>query len=166
MRIREAYSIPVFFLWPIRAARLFRVYTMGHLMKTYSVLFAQDVPHYGTAEIEAKDDAAALEAAKAYDLSDVTDHPEWENSVCKRIVYIEDQEGNTIFHDVPLDNYDLPSGGDTERHLCDAAGDMLEALQLCEDVLSDLARLDDGTPSISALNAARKAIAKATGGAA
>jgi len=37
---------------------------------------------------------------------------------------------------------------------------------LCEDVLSELARLDDGTPSISALNLARAAIAKAKGGAA
>jgi hypothetical protein len=135
-------------------------------MKTYSVLFAEDVPHYGTAEIEAKDDSTALETAKAYDLSAVTLDPEWENSVCKRIVYIEDHEGNTIFHDVPLDNYDLRHGGDEERRVCDAARDMLEALQLCEDVLSELARLDDGTPSISALNAARKAIAKATGGAA
>jgi hypothetical protein len=135
-------------------------------MKTYSVLFAEDVPHYGTAEIEAKDDAAALEAAKAYDLSAVTLDPEWENSVCKRIVYINDPTGNTIFNDVPLDNYDLRYGGEEERRLSGAARDMLEALRLCEDVLSDLARLDHGTPSISALSAARKAIAKATGGAA
>jgi hypothetical protein len=42
-----------------------------------------------------------------------------------------------------------------------AAPEMLEALQLCEDVLADLARLDDGTPSVSALNMARAAIAKA-----
>lgn len=49
--------------------------------------------------------------------------------------------------------------------LQNAAGDLLAALELCEDVLSDLARLDDGTPSVSALNAARKAIAKAKGGA-
>jgi hypothetical protein len=135
-------------------------------MKTYSVLFAEDVPHYAVAVIEAKDDAAALEVAKAYDLSNLTYDPEWENSVCKRIVYLDDQDGNTIINDVPLDNYDLRYGGDAERRLCDAARDMLEALQLCEDVLSELARLDDGTPSISALNAARKAIAKATGGAA
>ncbi len=40
---------------------------------------------------------------------------------------------------------------------------MLEALELCEEVLAELARVDDGTPSISALNAARAAIAKATG---
>ena len=133
-------------------------------MKTFTVLFAEDVPHYGTAEIQAEDDTAALEAAKAYDLSEVTTDPEWENSVCKRIVYMVDPEGNTIFHHVPLDDYDLRSGGDTERRLCDAAQDMLDALELCEDALSDLARLDDGTPSVNALNAARSAIAKAKGG--
>ena len=29
------------------------------LLKTYTVLFAEDVPHYGTAEIAAPDDDAA-----------------------------------------------------------------------------------------------------------
>jgi hypothetical protein len=133
-------------------------------MKTYSILFAEDVPHYGFADIEAKDDTAALAAAKAYDLSEVTNDPEWENSVCKRIVHIEDPEGNTVHYDVPLDGYFLRCGSDKDRLLCDAAPDMLEALELCEDALSDLARLDDGTPSISALNMARDAIAKAKGG--
>ena len=47
-----------------------------------------------------------------------------------------------------------------EAPLC-AATDMLDALELCEDALADLARLDDGTPSVSALHAARAAIAKA-----
>jgi hypothetical protein len=42
-----------------------------------------------------------------------------------------------------------------------AAGEMLEALELCVDCLADLARLDDGTPSISALEQARAAIARA-----
>lgn len=132
-------------------------------MKSYSVLFAEDVPHYGFAEIEAEDDAAALEAARDYDLSEVTIDPEWENSVCKRIVHIEDPAGNTIAYDVPLDNYSLRAGGEKDRLLCDAAPEMLEALELCEDVLADLARLDDGTPSISALNMARAAITKAKG---
>ena len=44
-----------------------------------------------------------------------------------------------------------------------AAPEMLDALILCEDALSELARLDDGTPSISALIAARSAIARAKG---
>jgi hypothetical protein len=45
-----------------------------------------------------------------------------------------------------------------------AAPEMLEALELCEEVLSELARLDDGTPSVSALHMATNAIARATGG--
>jgi hypothetical protein len=134
-------------------------------MKTYTVLFAEDVPHYGTAQIEAESDEAALEAAKVYDISDVTLDTEWENSVCKRIVFIEDPDGNTVFYDVPLDNYDLRYGGQKERLLCDSATLMFEALELCENALADLARLDDGTPSVSALNAARQALAKANGGA-
>jgi len=36
-------------------------------------------------------------------------------------------------------------------------------LELCADCLADLARLDDGTPSISALDQARAAIARAKG---
>src|SRR5258708_38503358 len=40
-----------------------------------------------------------------------------------------------------------------------AAGDMLDALEPCVDCLADLARLDDGTPAISALDPARPAIA-------
>lgn len=132
-------------------------------MKTYSVLFAEDVPHYGVAEILAPDDAAALEAAEAYDLSEVTIDAEWENSACKRIVWIEDSEGHTIAEDVMLDECFLRYGSEKDRRLCDAAAEMLEALELCEDVLSDLSRLDDDTPSVSALNMARAAIAKAKG---
>ena len=71
-------------------------------MKTYTVLFAEDVPHYGTAEIQAEDDTAALEAAKAYPLSEVTNDPAWENSACKRIVYIEDQQGHIVFEEIAL----------------------------------------------------------------
>ena len=134
-------------------------------MKTYTVLFAEDVPHYGTAEIEAEDDNAALEAAKAYDLSEVTNDPSWEYSACKRIVNIEDPQGNIVFEEVALDDCFLRYGGEKERVLCDGAADMFLALKLCEEVLSDLARLDDGTPSVSALNMTRAALAKASGGA-
>jgi hypothetical protein len=134
-------------------------------MKTYHVTFAEDVPHYGCAEIQAENDDAALESARAYDLSEVTLDPDHNWGTCRRIVAIEDEEGNTIAEEVPLDDCFLYSGGEKARLLCDAAPAMLEALELCSEVLSDLARLDDGTPSISALNMARAAIAKAEGGA-
>jgi hypothetical protein len=99
------------------------------MMNTYSILFAEDVPHYGVVHLEAENDAAALEAAKAYDLSDITNDAEWENSVCKRIVHIEDPNGKTVSYDVPLDDYVLRSGGERERLLCDAASAMLDALR-------------------------------------
>jgi hypothetical protein len=95
-------------------------------MKTYSILFAEDVPHYGVVYLEAEDDDAALEAAKAYDFSAITNDLELENSVCRRIVHIEDPEGNFVGHDVPLDNYFLRHGGERERRLFDAVPEMLD----------------------------------------
>jgi hypothetical protein len=133
-------------------------------MKTYIVLFAEDVPCYGSAAIEAENDAAALEAAKAFKLSDVTTDPSWDLSVCKRIVNIEDPEGNIIAEEISLEDCFLRYGGERERILCDAAPAMVEALEVCEDVLSDVARLDDGTPSVSALNMVRDILAKTEGG--
>ena len=41
------------------------------------------------------------------------------------------------------------------------APEMFDALELCEDALADLSRLDDGTCSTSALIAARKVLDKA-----
>jgi hypothetical protein len=99
-------------------------------MKTYTILFAEDVPHYGTTEIQAENDAAALDAAKTYPLSEVTNDAEWENSACKRIVYIQDAEGNTIAEDVSLDDCFLRYGGDKEPALCDAAPELLAAAEL------------------------------------
>jgi hypothetical protein len=52
---------------------------------------------------------------------------------------------------------------DADMRLRLAAGDVLAALELCVDCLAELSRLDDGTPSISALDQARAAIAKAKG---
>lgn len=150
-------------------------------MKTYSVLFAEDVPHYGVAEIEAEDDTAALERAKAYDLSQVTTDGEWSNSACRRIVTIEDSEGNIIVDDIALDNCFLRYGGEKERALCDAAPALLDAvkapdLDRAHDRLSDL--LEDSGASFDAIREAAidlcvalnalhqrrtSAIAKATG---
>jgi len=132
-------------------------------MKTYTVLFAEDVPCYGTAEIEAENDDAALEAAKAYDQGDVAKEPEWSYAGCLRIIHIEDPEGRLLYEDIHLDDWHFRHGGEKDRLLCDAAAEMLEALELCEDALSELARIDNGTPSVSALKAARAAIARARG---
>jgi hypothetical protein len=102
-------------------------------MKTYTVLYAEDVPHYGQAEIEATDDDAAIEAARkvyaegSLDLYD----PDWDNTICKRIVHIEDQDGEIIAEDIAIDSYYL-SHGEPQRRLCEAAATMLEALEAQE----------------------------------
>ena len=68
-------------------------------MKTYSVLYAEDVPHYCAAEVEAENDDGALEKAKDHPNTGHLnfDDPDWNNPVCFRIVHIEDENGNTVF---------------------------------------------------------------------
>jgi hypothetical protein len=133
-------------------------------LKMYTVLFAEDVPQYASARIEAADEAHALSLAKSFDTSGLDYECSRDDAVCRRIVHIEEPRGAIVATDIPLDNFSLRRAGDKESLLLDAASDMLEALELCEDVLSELARLDDGTPSVSALHTARDAIAKAKGG--
>jgi len=106
-------------------------------MKTYSILYAEDVPHYGCVEIQAESAAAALEAATACDLTEIALDPDHNWGTCRRIVAIEDEEGNTIAEDVPLDDCFLYSGGEKARRLCDAAPGMLDALRLVRDHLFD-----------------------------
>jgi hypothetical protein len=96
--------------------------------KTYTVICAQNVPHYGSVEIDAIDDTEALAAAKAYDLSDVACDPDWKNSTCKRIVTIEDEAGNVVAEDVALDNWFLYHAP-IDTVLCEAAPGFLAALR-------------------------------------
>lgn len=98
-------------------------------MKTYTVLYAEDVPHYGVAGITANDDTAAIAAAKRQDVGTVAVDPDYENSACKRIVHIEDDTGRIIATDIALDSVFLRYGGEPERRLCDAAPDLLVALR-------------------------------------
>jgi len=53
-------------------------------MKTYTVLYAEEVPHYGAHEIQAENDDAAIEAAIAlHERGSVTfDDAQWSSSVC------------------------------------------------------------------------------------
>jgi hypothetical protein len=103
-------------------------------MKTYSILFAQDIAHYGQAEIEAKSDEAAIRAAQKPKLlngicfSDI----DWENAILTRIVFIQDSDGNIIAENIALDQYHLRHGGDADQLLCEAAADMLAALEAQE----------------------------------
>jgi hypothetical protein len=123
-------------------------------MKTYTVLFAEDVPHYGVAEITAESQSAALDAAKAYKISEVTNDPEWENSSCKRIVWMEGPDGNTVVEDVALDDCHLRYGGEKERLLCNAAPTLLKTLEECEAELSGIVEMMgyEGDLAVTALD--------------
>jgi hypothetical protein len=107
-------------------------------MKTYTALFAVDVPHYGTEHIEAESPAAAIAVAKTMDPADVCNDPDWSNSACARIVSItDDLTRHTIAEDVALDGAFLRYGGRQAWLLCEAAPDMLKALEQI------IARADD-----------------------
>jgi hypothetical protein len=97
-------------------------------MKTYNVLLAEDVPHYGTARITAASPAEALEAARGLDTGDHCTDADWRNAVCRRIVHIEAEEGTIVAEDIALDRCFLRYGGEPDRLLCDAAPRLLDAL--------------------------------------
>ncbi len=134
-------------------------------MKTYTVLYAKDVPHYGCHEVQAGTDDAAIEAAIAlHEQGDVTfDDAQWSGSVCARIVNIQDEHGNTIDEDRPIDDYFLRSGGTASRFLCDAADEMLKALDCAESFIAGFEddECQEGVDDL--LGSIRAAIAKARG---
>lgn len=98
-------------------------------MKTYSVLFALEVPHYGCVEIEAADDAAALDAAKQLDPSDYTDDPHWNGAVGRRIVHIEAPDGRIVANDIFLDFDFMLRHGDSSALVQAAVPVLKTALQ-------------------------------------
>jgi hypothetical protein len=81
-------------------------------MKTYTVLYAEEVPHYATVEIEADNDQDATERAKAHDFGDAPLEADRNNAVSRRIVHIEDVAGNTPGHNISLDNTLLLCGSE------------------------------------------------------
>jgi hypothetical protein len=138
--------------------------------RTYTVLYAVDVPHYGLKEIKASDDAEALAAARLCDTDGIFDEAQWDGAVCERIVYIEDSDGNTPYRDVPLDQYSLRSGGDADRRLCEGAAGLLAALKRFEAAWRSWAEDIRRYPKLAAscelysiYEEARAAIARATG---
>jgi len=73
-------------------------------MKTYIALYAEDVRHYSTVEIEATDTVDAIAKAQAFDLTDVPTNPDWHNAVCRRIVEVTDEDENIVAEFIPIDN--------------------------------------------------------------
>jgi len=113
-------------------------------MTTYTANFHNDAVH-GFHAIEAETPAQARQLARQL-WDDNPDEMEWysydERQALTDIV-IQDEDDAVV-----------AEWKDPDELVRLAAPEMLEALELCVDVLSDLARLDDSTPSISALHAA------------
>ncbi len=72
-------------------------------MKTFTVLYAEDVPHYAAVEIEAEDAYEAITKARALDTTDVPTDPDWHNAVSRRIVEVTDEDENIVIEFIPLD---------------------------------------------------------------
>jgi len=123
---------------------------MSLLTKRYTVLFAQDVPHYGTVHLEAENDADALAQARAYWERVRRGDEEWplfdseiENALLDRIVEITEDNGDyrEVVRDVPLDDYYLAhTPTPLSLAMLKSAQAMFEALKLiaaCDNAAHD-----------------------------
>ena len=111
-------------------------------MNTYTVIFAQDIPHYGSVDIEAEGDDHAIEAARIYwrDVEhDPVNDPDWNSSVSRRIVEITDESGKSIANDVRLDSYSLERATDEEIIIRAHAKELLESLERAFEILEGIA---------------------------
>jgi hypothetical protein len=122
------------------------------MMKTYTAHFRTDAD-YATRTFKARSPQGALKQAHAF----YDDHTE-------ELLFQRYDDGQPVRAIAVYDEGDkVALWQDDELRLRHAAGELIEALELCVECLAELSRLDDGTPSVSALIQARAAIAKATG---
>jgi len=87
----------------------FRNRKENHMPK-YEVLFAQDIPHYGVVEIEARNQKYAVAKAKHHwRLVQRCQQPwpctdaDYSNAINSRIVIITDSDGQELVTDIALD---------------------------------------------------------------
>ena len=122
-------------------------------MPTYTVDFHTDAD-YAIRKFTARSPQDALRKARAF-----------YDAHTEELMFQSYDGGHPVNEILVLDRngFEVAAWRDDEMRLRLASRDMLAALELCVDCLADLARLDDGTPSVSALHLARAAIAKATG---
>ena len=146
-------------------------------MKTYTALFAQDVPHYGMVEIAATSDEDAL--AKAHIHWECVqrgeepwplDEAQHDSAVLDRIVEINDETGRQIAADIRLDTYHLTIAP-TELNV-----KLIENASQMHDALKEIIR--HANPGLAAdefgkhlkleriLSIARTILVRVTGGAA
>jgi hypothetical protein len=133
-------------------------------MKTYTVTYAEDVPHYALGEVEARGPKDAIAKARKLDTETFTAYdPDWSGAVCRRIVSIEDPDGHVVAQDIPLDNFVLHDADTDKRLRLDAAEAMFEAL-----CAQEMAEFDPEASSRkgyfdNALELRKDALAKARG---
>jgi len=112
-------------------------------MKTYTALCAEDIPHYGSTDIEAENDADAIRIANALDIGGICVEASLNAPVCRRIVHIEDSRRNIIAGDIALDGYRLCN----RRDAAPAAGaEYTIGIHNDDGDCYDLAILRDGRP--------------------
>ena len=124
----------------------------------------QDVPHYGSVELEALSDEHIVEAARvnwAATELDPVDDPDWNNPVCKRIVQITDEAGKEIAADVRCDDYNLEYISDEQVTIREAAEAMLEALDAVDALIRKhgIGDIDAESEPVVAKIAAARALA-------
>lgn len=122
-------------------------------MPSFTAYFRTDAD-FATREFTARTPKAALQKARAF----------YEKRGAE--LMFESYDGGHPVNEISI----FDEGGDEvalwqddDLRMRHAAEDMLEALELCVDCLAELARDDDGMPSVSALLQARAAIARAKG---
>lgn len=117
-------------------------------MPTYTAEFRTDAD-YASCAFKARSPQVALKQARAFydERTEELIFERYDDGHPVNEIALRDADGNQV-----------ALWQDDDLRLRLAAADMLEALELCVDCLADLARLDDGTPSISALKQARAAI--------
>ena len=119
-------------------------------MKTYTVIYAEDVPHYAMGEIEARGSKAAIAKARKLDANTFGAYEaDWDNPVCRRIVSIEDEAGNDVARDLPLDNYRIEHLTDEDTTIRHHARELLDALERAHALLgriADTCHYENGLP--------------------
>jgi hypothetical protein len=123
---------------------------MEPTMPSYTAEFRTDVD-FATRIFPARSPQDALKKARAFAENQIDElsfeHYSGAHPINEIEVSVADGDETALWQDEDL-------------RLRLAAGDLFDALELCVDCLADLARLDDGTPSVSALEQARAAIAR------
>jgi hypothetical protein len=135
-------------------------------MKTYTVLYAEDVPHYGTREFEAADDALAIECARAITadaMSKYTNDPDYSHTLCRRIVHIEGPDG-IIAEDIYLTPDD--SLQDSAHHLAQALEFAIRAMNMAPSFDTGITNPENPRRTLSSYRLLRKleAVLKAARG--